>query len=54
MFDEGIVYFDTLGFGWVVEWDLIRRIYSDYWNGVAPNEGFQSGDTDDPFEYNSG
>ena len=54
MFDEGIVFFDTLGFGWVVDWDLMQQMYLETISGVTPAECFQPGDADDPPGYNPG
>ena len=54
MHKEGIVFFDTLGFGWVVEWDLIQQMYLDYWSGVSPTEYDLLCSVDDPPNFNLG
>ena len=54
MFKEGIVFFDTLGFGWVVEWDFVQQIYLAYRRGETPSEHMLLSDLDDPPTFNLG
>jgi|GEM_PF-5403263 len=54
MFKEGIIFFDTLGFGWVVEWGLIQQIYLEYWSCAAPTEGTRLSDLDEPPYFTPG
>ena len=51
MATEGIIFFDTLGFGWVVDLEMIQRLYMDYWSGVTPGERVLIGDLTDPLNF---
>jgi hypothetical protein len=52
MTTEGIIFFDTLGFGWVVDLEMIQRLYKDYWNGETPSERVLISDLTDPLNFN--
>lgn len=52
MTKEGIIFFDSLGFGWVVEWDMIQQLYLDYWSNMTSAEHVLLSRYEDPLNFN--